>query len=264
MPATFPSHSAAVLPLKMRWPAAFNGVALVIGSTAPDQMYAIYGRFHLAGTHQWPGLLWWCLPVTVIETWLIRRAAPIVAAHLPTLGDLALHDYGAIGRRVHRWYVTAYSALAGATTHLLWDGVSHRPDSPGWGRDLLPPLNTPAVNQWPWWDYAEIVWSIIGGVAALVMFIRIGRLRLIQAWDGQAPPAPYRPVLFWTVATAFLAVYPATYPLLGYKHAWHVQGTRMLWAISLGLLAAAATVAVCDRLARDRADMPSVPAAGAG
>ena len=248
MPATFPSHAAAVLPLKIRWPAAFNGVALVVGSTTPDQAYAIYGRFHLSGTHQWPGLGWWCLPVALIETWLARRAAPIVAAHLPVAGTLALRDYGAIGRQRHHWYVTVYSALLGAITHLLWDGVSHRPDSPGWGRNLLPFLNTPEINRWWWWNYAELVWSIIGGIAAMLMFAWIGRHRLIRAWYGPAPQAPYLPWVFWTMVVACALAYPVTYPLLGYRHALHVQGIRILWAISLGLLTGAGAVATCTGL----------------
>ena len=36
MPATFPSHAAAVLPLKLWRPRWFDGVALVVGSMAPD------------------------------------------------------------------------------------------------------------------------------------------------------------------------------------------------------------------------------------
>lgn len=36
MPGTLLSHQAIVLPLKLRWPARFSGLALVIGSMAPD------------------------------------------------------------------------------------------------------------------------------------------------------------------------------------------------------------------------------------
>lgn len=41
MPMTFPSYAAAVLPFKFarrRW---FDGVALVIGSAAPDMPYSL-------------------------------------------------------------------------------------------------------------------------------------------------------------------------------------------------------------------------------
>lgn len=252
MPATFPSHAAAVLPFKIRWPAAFNGMALVIGSTTPDQAYAIYGRFHLAGTHQWPGLLWWCLPMTLIETWLVRRAVPIVAAHLPDGGLFALRAYGAAGRRRHHWYVTIFSALLGAASHLVWDGLAHRPASPGWGRNLLPFLNTPSINAWSWWGYAELTWSLGGGFVALLMCVKIGRTGLVRQWYGTAPPVRRLPTLFWTIVVGFLAVYPLTYSMLGYKHALHVQGIRVMWLIALGLLTAAGTVALVNRVRRPR------------
>ena len=41
MPLTFPSHAAAVLPLKLWRPVRLDGVALVIGSTTPDLPYAL-------------------------------------------------------------------------------------------------------------------------------------------------------------------------------------------------------------------------------
>ncbi|WP_367319789.1 DUF4184 family protein [Streptomyces sp. HUAS ZL42] len=41
MPLTFPSHAAAVMPLKIRRPHWFDGVALVVGSTVPDLPYAV-------------------------------------------------------------------------------------------------------------------------------------------------------------------------------------------------------------------------------
>src|SRR4051794_35813822 len=104
MPATFPSHPAAVLPIKLRWPRHFDGVALVVGSMAPDLSYPAVGFTDPPDTHAWAALLWWCLPVTVLLSLLIRGAAPDVAGHLPVRW-FALPDYGAIGAVRHRWYV---------------------------------------------------------------------------------------------------------------------------------------------------------------
>src|SRR4051794_26037327 len=140
MPATFPAHSAAVLPLKMRWPGLFDGVALVIGSTAPDQAYAVYGWWHIPAAPQWNGPVWFVLPIALLETWLCRRAAPIVAAHLGAVGWLrafALGDYGALRARRHRWHLTVISVLVGGVTHLVWDGLAHHPGAPGWANNLL-------------------------------------------------------------------------------------------------------------------------------
>lgn len=57
MPLTFPSHAAAVLPLKLLQPSRLDGVALVIGSTTPDLPYA-FSPWITVNTHtwwEWPG-----------------------------------------------------------------------------------------------------------------------------------------------------------------------------------------------------------------
>jgi hypothetical protein len=249
MPATFPAHSAAVLPLKMRWPRAFDGVALVVGSTGPDQAYAVYGWWHIPATHEWLGLLWFVLPMTLAETWLCRRAAPVVAAHLAALRrpswlgrvvDLfAPGDYGALALRRWPLWVSACSAVLGGATHLVWDGLAHPPGAPGWANNLMPFLRTPAIEHWAWWRYGESVSSVVGGVLAILMFARIGRRRLVRAWDGPAPVVRLAPARFWTVAVLPLLVDVATWPIQDYKRTTVVQGERLLWAVSTGLLLAA-------------------------
>ncbi len=92
MPLTFPSHPVAVIPLKLWRPTWFDGVALVLGSMAPDIAYALDG----SGLPVWPfshepaGLLGWCLPVALAGAWTVRRAAPVMATHLPSGGWFAL------------------------------------------------------------------------------------------------------------------------------------------------------------------------------
>src|SRR4051794_10970174 len=76
-------------------------------------------------THTIAALFWFCLPVALIGTVIIRRAAPIVAAHLPDLGTWHLRDYGVLGAAKYRWWVTALCALIGAFTHIFWDSFTH-------------------------------------------------------------------------------------------------------------------------------------------
>jgi hypothetical protein len=101
MPATFPSHQAAILPLKLWRPRWFDGVALAVGAASPDVAYLLDGTNLPVWpfSHEWLGLVGWCLPVTVVIAWLFRLAAPAVAAHLPNGGALALRDYGALAPR---------------------------------------------------------------------------------------------------------------------------------------------------------------------
>ena len=155
MPATFPAHPAAVLPLKLWRPAWFDGVALVVGSMAPDLAYALDGSrlerpfpglpplWEVA--HSLPWFLVWAVPVTVALCPLIRPSAATLASHLPALpprdsasrvlaalrrlvsGTLAvLRGYAFLGRGP-RWYITVSSAGIGALSHVLWDRIALGP-----------------------------------------------------------------------------------------------------------------------------------------
>lgn len=263
---TFPSHAAAVLPLKLWRPRWFDGIALVIGSTSTDLAYPFAAMVPYPTVHSLPGLFWWCVPVTLLLTWVIRRATPRVAAHLPDRGPFRLRDYGALCAARHRWLVTLGSALLGAASHLLWDGFAHDPQTNGWGAALVPALDTTSVAGVPWYRVVQYASTVVGAIVAIGGFAHIGRHRLIRRWYGPPPPVVPRPRLFWGVAAAVLAGYPLTWPLLTHLYQPHVQGTRVLCFAGLALLAGAAATTLADR-ARPRAGgepprcRPAAPAA---
>jgi hypothetical protein len=252
VPLTFPSHAAAVLPLKLWRPRHFDGLALVIGSTAPDLAYPFAAILWYPAVHSLPGLFWWCLPVTLLLTWVVRRAAPRVAAHLPAGGPLRLRDYGALGRVRHRWYVTLWSALAGAASHLLWDGFTHSPQTNGFGAVVLPWLGAEAVPGVPWFRVLQHASSVLGAAVAIWLAVRIGRRRLIKQWHGPAPEVTRRPLLFWTAVGAVLTLYPLTWPLLTHLYQPHVQGARLLCFAGIALLTGAAATAAAQAFRRSR------------
>ena len=216
VPLTFPTHPAAVLPLKLWRPRWFDEIALVVGSTAPDLAYALDG----SGLPVWPlshqllGLVVWCLPVALAATWLIRRVTPVVAAHLPAGGPLALADYGALGTFRPRWPVVVSSALLGAASHLALDRL-----------EALVPVS-------------EYVMHVLGTVGLLAVVVTIGRGRLLRRWHGDPPPVRRRPVLFWTVAAAVTLGAAAAVPFLPAASLAHTTGTRLLCAVAAGLLVA--------------------------
>ena len=84
MPATLPSHQAAVLGLKLWRPRWFDGVALVVGAAAPDAAYAVTGLGVDIRSHAWHALLWFNLPLTLVLTAAdpprraVHRGAPAV------------------------------------------------------------------------------------------------------------------------------------------------------------------------------------------
>ncbi len=196
MPLTLPTHPIAVVPLKLWRPRWFDGVALVIGSIAPDLAYATYGFRETVRTHNLLALVWWSLPVTLIAAWLARWAAPAIAAHLPGGGPLRLRDYGVLGVVRHPWYVTVVSALLGAFSHLAWDALTH----PGY----VAPLRREVWPGTPWWSLFSDASNLAGFVVGTLLLVHIGRAGLLRHWHGPPPPTRPQPVVFWSaVAVAF-------------------------------------------------------------
>jgi hypothetical protein len=239
VPATIPSHQAAVLPLKVCFPRRFDGVALVIGSAAPDIGYVLAGIAE-PPSHAWHSLIWFHLPVVVALTWLVRRAAPGVAAHLPA----SLRDYGVLGTVRHPLVVTAYSAMLGALTHQVWDAVTHpymlflSPSS------HLAAMHATAFAGLPWWRVVHLLSELVGVVVTVAVVVQIGRRRLLVDWHGPAPVRAARPFVFWPVAVLSAVVLTAGSSLLpGNDIGIWIPGARWLGAMFLGVLLAAAATA---------------------
>jgi hypothetical protein len=234
VPLTLPTHPLAVVPLKLWRPRWFDGVGLTLGAIAPDLAYVADGLGVTVYSHAWHSPLWWSVPLTLVLTPLVRWAAAPVAAHLPHGGPLALRDYGALPRARHRWWVTAWSALLGAVSHLLWDAVTHPILD---GTFLL----TDALPGWPWWLVLSRGSDLIGFATAAWLVVHIGRSRLLRRWHGAPVPVRRRPARFWTATavttaagTALLTLQP-TLP-------FHSQAIRALYVVSVGLLAGAVAV----------------------
>ena len=97
MPATLLSHQALVLPLKLRWPARFSGIALCIGSMAPDLEFI--GRLHddWLLSHTVSAQFWFTVPLTALLVWV--TTVLLIPALLPYVPDHAWwrpHDLAAI------------------------------------------------------------------------------------------------------------------------------------------------------------------------
>lgn len=240
MPATFPSHQAAVLPLKLWRPRWFDGVGLAAGAAAPDAGYVLIGLVPMPGTHTIPALLWFALPVAYLACLVIRRAAPVVAAHLPPAGPFRLRDYGVLGAVRHPWYITASSILVGAATHLFWDGFTHAPiGMHGWAVAALPVLQTAGPFGVAWWRTVQHVSNVLGAAAAALVAWRLGRSGALVRWHGEAPAVPRSMGRFWGSAAVVAVGCLVVLPMLPRAASAHVTGVRMLYAVALALLAGA-------------------------
>ncbi|MFL6073627.1 MAG: DUF4184 family protein [Mycobacteriales bacterium] len=204
MPFTFVSHQGAVLPLRLQRRLRVDGVALAVGASAPDLTFPLAGTPWYIHAHQPLAQFWWCLPVTLVLGWLIRRvvAAP-VAAHLPGAG---LRDYASLAVHRHPWWVSVCSALAGTWSHVIWDNATHR-----WGWFV-------ARVGWlrSWVEHGgylspQVLSSVAGAAVSVAVLVRLARTRAL--YDPAAPRFPVTAgttaalcawtLGLWTAGTAF-------------------------------------------------------------
>jgi hypothetical protein len=145
MPFTI-SHAAVVLPfsrLLARWRLLS---AVVIGAMVPDFGLFFPWRMYRFETHSALALFTFCLPVGVTTYWIFQYLikAPMLEV-LPDGPYARWRPYSstADSASVHQWFLVAVGVLAGAVTHLVWDGFTHENAR---GVRMIPWLEEPAVD----------------------------------------------------------------------------------------------------------------------
>ena len=134
---------AAALPFYrcQKW---LNVEALFIGTMLPDLPYFLYSGAKIAKhSHQWMGLLEYCLPwgllVFALWYWLLKPAAIALIQPWRAIKGLERHTIQSpipqypfglwLAARVHKygifWLKVVLGLLLGSITHLLWDGTTH-------------------------------------------------------------------------------------------------------------------------------------------
>ena len=255
MPLPILAHQAPVLPLKLRWPSAWNGTALVIGSIAPDIEYVLLTgdvRAERGFAHSILGQFVFCLPVIlaiVLVIGRLRLGEVLVARLGARFGWLAgaatdIRQAGGLRR-------ACASALVGSFSHLLLDKITHR-----WLPHWLPIHRAHFAHLG--FTAATIVQLVVSGggaIVALWLLIRIARL--------SGPPMPAsRPGLPLVVVLAViggaLALRHAR-PVIRNPDAYFDAGPLYVWGYiafvavcgaGFGLLLAGAILAAWDRRAR--------------
>lgn len=137
MPFTI-SHIAAILPANRplrRWGLLS---AAIIGTMVPDFGFLFPGHLARSQTHSTLALLKFCLPVGLVAWTLFQvLVKPAWGAVLPDgwrMRLLAEHPSARL-KYWRVWLVAAAAILAGAITHLVWDGFTHED---GRGVRMLP------------------------------------------------------------------------------------------------------------------------------
>lgn len=212
MPATFLAHQLPVLALKLRWPRLWCGVALVVGSMAPDLEYCVTGDLRPRIGHTLAGQFLFCLPLTLVLVWLVRRVvARPLAAHLPDAGGFHLRDVAALAdapRGARTWLLSAASALVGSFSHVFLDGFTHERGFAvmRWAalRETWPGTSTPAFAVLQYYG------SLLLCAGTVLLAYVVGRRRLLLGGRGAASApvprsTPWRHAAFWGVTVLVTA-----------------------------------------------------------
>ncbi|WP_155371536.1 DUF4184 family protein [Catellatospora vulcania] len=253
MPLTFPSHLAAVLPLKLWRPRWFDGVALASGTVAPDVAYLVLdadGRL-FADTHAWSALLWWCLPTALAFTWIVRRSVGTVAVHLPDSRRFAWRSYAALADHRRHWWITAASCLLGAASHVAWDRLTH---TDGWIHVVFG-VRWADISEVPWWTVSDLASTVIGAAVVVTLAARTGRDRATALADSEDDDGigvgsgllEPRPRIFWTAAAVTALAGLAVVPSLPGAELAAATGVRVLHVAAAALLIGAVAVRISAR-----------------
>ncbi|HEX6038810.1 DUF4184 family protein [Longimicrobium sp.] len=178
MPFTI-AHAAAALPVRRAW-RALPLDALVLGAMSPDFEYvlrlAVQGRYW----HTPSGLLLASVPATLIAVRLWRA---LVRPALVPLLPAGMRPITRPSSSASAVLLAAAAALAGAITHVLWDGFTHRT---GWAVMRMPALLEPASPlglSVPWYNVLQHASTLLGGTVLLIAF---------GGWMRRHPPEARR------------------------------------------------------------------------
>lgn len=191
MPFTF-SHPAAAVPLAR--PLRLPMSALWVGSLSPDFIYFLQLRAEGEFGHEFWGLFFSCLPLSLVVLWLWHRVVkgPAVALLPAWAGRRAAaaaaepFPFGP-GRRL---LTVSAAVLVGAATHDVWDAFTH---TDGWVAEHWPLLQReipfPYFTHMP---ICKLLQLISTGVGGLLLAWWAGRWLWRQPAAGAAPPLPHR------------------------------------------------------------------------
>jgi hypothetical protein len=188
VPVTFFAHQVPVLPIARRWPARTDGLALVIGSMAPDFAYLLAGSRFRIWAHSLPALVLFCVPVTIAVCWLVARVlAPVVPDHLPSRPPFHLDECRGLATWRLRLVTTPLFAAVGALSHVALDHFTHDwgwfARNVDWYRRVL--IDDVAGRDWTVFKFVQYAGHIGGTLLCLWLLSRYGRARWLRVAAAQ-------------------------------------------------------------------------------
>lgn len=174
MPFTL-AHPAIILPLSKS--KRFSFTALVIGSLVPDFEYFFRLREVENIGHYWYGIFLFDFPVALLLCFLFHNLLRnSLVANLPAyfryrFTSILDFDWNAYAR-TNKWNITL-SLFIGIASHIIWDGFTHYD---GLFVKMFPALEFKtaiAGFHMPVYFLLQIVFSVIGLLAVLIVMLRI-------------------------------------------------------------------------------------------
>jgi hypothetical protein len=250
MPFTI-SHAAVVLPfsrLLARWQLLS---AATIGAMVPDFRIFFPGMPRV-DTHSFDALFTFCVPVGLITYWVFQRLIKTPLLEVLPEGPYARwRPFAAEAsiRSWRQWLLAAGGVLAGALTHLIWDGFTH---DGGRGVRMFPVLDDTIVDIGSRHLPAVYVMQDLGsliGLAAVLAMVCYGLRRGPQpAVPNRLVPSRERRIWMLIYVLVALSVSAAVYmwPRLGQPpiHSIVARASGMAIASLRGLAAALVAVSL--------------------
>ncbi len=203
MPFTV-SHAAAVLPLRK-----LNLVssAFIVGSMAPDFPYIIGNTRYRDLGHQFPGLIEFTIPASLIALWLFHNIikGPVIQL-LPAGVQGRLRDQTGHFSflPVRRFLAVLSSIMLGIASHLIWDSFTHAYSWPWWHFAILRSwVHMPIVkHRVPMFEVLQYGSTVVGMLALAIWVVLWYRRSPLPA----APASQSQPKSYFGLAVAMLAI----------------------------------------------------------
>ncbi len=229
------AHPAAVLPLKRLCPRWLSFPALVVGSLSPDAAY-VFAKLKIEQvSHRPMGILYFCIPASLLFLALMYASRSWFIAHLPARYRRAFlperwQPFGSI-------VIVLVSLFIGAATHLIWDSFTHRG---AWAVSQLPVLETTVAS---FGGHAvrvcRLLWyaSSFAGVAILCVAYRTSQLGPARKQPSQSANARW-------LEAAWVALLVLPVELL-HDLVRNRAGALLVAVLSLALIAAVVWRSAC-------------------
>jgi hypothetical protein len=205
MPFTI-SHTAVVLPFS-RWLARWQLLsAATIGAMVPDFRVFFPGMPRVE-THSIAALFTFCLPVGLITYWIFQRfiKSPILEV-LPEGPYARWRPFAAEAniQSLRQWVLASAGLLAGALTHLIWDGFTH---DGGRGVRMFPVLDDSLIDIGSRHIPAMYVLQDLGSLIGLAAVLAMMCYGLRRGHEAAMPNRllPSRERLMWMLTYALVA-----------------------------------------------------------